>query len=255
MKTVRGFLPLFLLLSLLQAAFGGEEPVKIAVDEANPPFMFQGGGKALGLYPALLETAFSRMGVDAEIKAYPWRRALSIGARGEAAVGGIYKNREREEVYDYSKPLFEERILLYVRKGKGFEFKSLQDLKGKTLGTIRGWSYGDEFDKAKQAGLFKTEEVEGDEINFKKLLAGRVDAVLGIDISAELAIRQQGCQGQVEALERPIAVNKTYIAFAKRLGKVELLERFNAALDEMRKDGSYERIVKACVDGAEHSKQ
>jgi ABC-type amino acid transport substrate-binding protein len=108
--------------------------IVIAVDSGNAPFMYEKSGQAAGLYPDLLQEAFKRMGIAASIKAYPWKRALVLGERGEAGIGGIYKTDARVKIYDYSAPLFSEKILIYVKKGSGFEFNTVNDLKGKTLG-------------------------------------------------------------------------------------------------------------------------
>lgn len=87
----------YFLVFFVQTVFASETTF-IAVDDANPPFMFQENGKAGGLYPALLQAIFSRMEVQAEIKAYPWKRALNIGEKGEVAIGGIYKTEERSKI-------------------------------------------------------------------------------------------------------------------------------------------------------------
>jgi len=116
------------------------EPVKIAVDSANPPFMYAEDNKAVGLYPVLLNAVFAKMGMTTEIEAYPWKRTLSMGEKGAAAIGGIYKNEERLKIYDYSDPIFSEKLLIYVNKDASFPFSGVSDLKGKRIGVILGWS-------------------------------------------------------------------------------------------------------------------
>lgn len=52
------------------------DPVAIVVDAENPPFMFAQGGKATGIYPALLTAAFARIDRPLRLEAKPWKRAL-----------------------------------------------------------------------------------------------------------------------------------------------------------------------------------
>lgn len=218
--------------------------IVIAVDSGNAPFMYEKDGQAAGLYPDLLQEAFKRMGTTVSIKAYPWKRALALSERGEVGVGGIYKNDARLKIYDYSAPLFSEKILIYVKKGNGFEYKSVDDLKGKTIGVLSGWSYGDAFDQAKTQGSFKVEEVTNDNVNFEKLTLGRVDAVLAIELTAQQIISAKNYDGQVEALSTPLTISDTYLVFAKSAQQTALLEKFNSVLKAMQEDGTYDSLVK-----------
>ena len=98
-----------------------------------------------------------------------------MGHAGEVGIGGIYQTTKRLRVFDYSVPLFTEHVRLYVLKANTFEFNTLADLNGKTLGALMGWSYGDSFDNAREAGLINVDAVNNDAANYLKLLSGRVD--------------------------------------------------------------------------------
>jgi len=221
------------------------EKIIIGEDEANPPFMYaDASGQATGLYVELTRTALERMGMAPEFQALPWKRVLEASAKGEMGVAGIYKNDERLKIYDYSEPLYSERILVYVAKGKAFEFKSVADLKGKTIGVMTGWSYGNDFDQAKAAGEFTAQEAPGDAENLEKLVLGRVDCVLAAEVSAIPVIQEKGYADKVEALPEPMTVNDTYLIFAKSANRVELLKTFNSTLAAMKQDGTYNQLVK-----------
>jgi polar amino acid transport system substrate-binding protein len=218
-------------------------PGIIAVDSGNPPFMYEVDGKAAGLYPLLLKEVFARLNIPMEVRAYPWKRALGMGEAGQAGVGGIYKNEKRLEFYDYSDPIYTENLMLYAKKGGGFEFKTIDDLKGKQVGIILGWSYGDAFDKAKEAGLFQVQEVTTDSANLEKLLQGKVDCVVAIDLAADPIIQKMKYQDQIEKLPTPIAVNDTFLVFAKTIQQKDLLDKFNQTLKAMKQDGTYEALI------------
>lgn len=221
------------------------EAIRIAVDSGNPPFMYEQNGRAAGLYPRLLAAIFQRMGVEVQIEAVPWKRALEMGAAGKTGVGGIYKNEERLKIYDYSDPIYSEKLLVYVRKGNSFAFNDISDLEGKTVGAILGWSYGDAFDQARQEGLFTVEDVPNDEANFQKLLLGRVDCVIAIALAGDQLLPQLEGGANIEALATPLAINDTYLVFAQTAQQHDLLQTFNATLAEMKKDGSFAAIVNA----------
>ncbi|MBC9249475.1 hypothetical protein A9179_04200 [Pseudomonas alcaligenes] len=232
-----------LLVSLLSCcALCAQAETLVAIDNANPPFMYQDGEQARGLYPLLLQALFARVGEPVAIHPMPWKRALLRGANGELGIAGIYRTSKRLEVFDYSAPLFEEKLLLYVRKDKVFAFRQLSDLYGKKIGVIRGWSYTEAFDQAVREGRIHIEEGSADAANLRKLASGRLDAVLAIELAGQHIIQQPGLENLV-ALAQPLSINPTYLVFAKQAQQQELLQRFNQALQDMQQDGSLQVLV------------
>lgn len=76
-------------------------------------------------------------------------------------------------------------MAVYFNKAKPLYFNTIADLPGKRFGVIRGWRYGDDFDKAVKADNITVDEVKSDDQNFQKLAAGWVDAILAIDKKAK----------------------------------------------------------------------
>ncbi len=219
----------------------------ICVDTSVPPLMYQANGKAIGVYPALLAEISKRSGVELDVVAIPWKRALLELDAGRAGNGALYKNSERVKKYDFSNELFSEVQIIYVRSGKKFTFTGVDSLKGKTIGVIRGWSYGDAFDAAVKAGEITMEEVNSDQQNFSKLSLGRVDAIISIRETAAAAIAAGDYKDKVVALEPPLSVSPAYIAFAKSAHKLPVIEKLNKAIKALRDDGSFDLIVNSVV--------
>lgn len=215
----------------------------VLVDDANPPFMFSENGKAAGVYTVVVAEAFKRAGVAVDINAAPWKRAITGIDNAENGVAGIYKNTERLKKYDYSDKLFDEVIVAYTAKDKAFAFSGVDSLKGKTVGVIRGWSYGDDFDAAVKSGSIKTEETASDAQNFVKLEIGRVDVVLSIKESASAVVAKQKLEDKVRALDPPLSSSASFLAFNKTANKVALLGTINEALAAMHKDGDFDKMV------------
>lgn len=233
-----------LLLRLFAFAFASAQEV-VQIDAANPPFMYvTDTGMPGGLYCELILEAFKRMDVPVVVRAVPWKRALYDADAGAAGIGGVYSNSERLQKYDYSDALFEERIVVYVPKGKDFRLTSIADLYGKKINVMAGWSYGDEFDEAVKAGLITVDEVSGDEKTLFLLAAGRNDATLSVLESGEATVRKLGYADRLTRLPEVLIVNKTYLAFGKKAEKIGLIEGFNKAIADMRGDGTFDQIVK-----------
>ncbi|MEJ2697860.1 MAG: transporter substrate-binding domain-containing protein [Candidatus Sulfobium sp.] len=243
-----GMLVLFVIAGAAMRVAGADDKVVVVVDQNYPPYMY-GTAQPKGLYTELIEAVFTRMGTEVEIKALPWEEALKEGEKGKAAVGGIYKNSARLKVYDYSAPLFDGRLAVYVKKGRAFPFIRLSDLQGKVIGLNRGWSYGDAFDAARKKYHFKVEEAESNVQNFRQLVAGKIDCLVADEVAASQIMHKYNLRGQVVRLDKPAAVNEAYLAFAKRLKKKDLLERFNKVLTKMKQDGSYRKLVRDFIAG------
>jgi polar amino acid transport system substrate-binding protein len=216
--------------------------VCVAVDSQNAPFMFVRAEVAEGLYPQLIRAAFQHMDTAVRLEAIPWSRALRQLDQAECGVAGIYRNGERLLKYDFSAPIFVERVRLYARRERGLSFSSLADLGGLRIGVIRGWSYGDAFDQARRDGLLVAEEVAADAQNFSKLASGRLDAVLAVE-QAGTALLAGGAYPSVQVLAHPLAVNSTHLAFHKSTQSGPLLKRFDEAMEQLRRDGTHDRLV------------
>ncbi|MET1080665.1 MAG: transporter substrate-binding domain-containing protein [Pseudomonas sp.] len=235
-------LRLLLVMALGLGAEMARAATLIAVDNANPPFMYLHNGQVEGLYPRLLQRVFERLGEPVTFQALPWKRALALGESGSTGIGGIYKNAQREQLYDFSAPLLEERILVYVRQDQRFDFQGIADLHGRRVGVIRGWTYSEAFDQAAKQGHIQVKENASDASNFKMLASGRLDAVLAIEQAGQYSIRRLHLP-QIVALEQPLNINPTYLVFAKSAHRQALLTRVDQILSAMREDGSLTALV------------
>jgi polar amino acid transport system substrate-binding protein len=230
-------LPLF-----FPAPVRAELVLLVDVDSGNPPFMYGTATQAEGFYPELVAAAFERMKRPVQLSAKPWKRALAELDLGIAGVAGIYKTDERLKKYDFSESLFAERIAVYYNITQPVRFKELSDLYGKRIGVLLGWSYGDAFDRARSERKFMVEEVYNDSQNFEKLAQGRVDAVLAIEQVGAIQLRNI----RFSAIERSpamLAEKTTHLALPKQMHAGGLLVEFNQVLQDMRKDGTYARIL------------
>lgn len=242
-------MPRFRLLTILvlcTSALLARAETRIAIDNANPPFMYQQNNQPMGLYPLILHAVFARLGEPLSIQATPWKRALLRGAAGEVGIAGIYKNAERLQVFDYSAPIFEERLLLYVQRDKPILFRGIEDLHGRRIGVIRGWSYTDAFDQAARTGQIDAREGSSDEANLRKLASGRLDAVIAIELAGQRLLTHAGLE-QLEPLPQPLSINPTYLVFARQTGQQDLLQRFDQTLAAMRQDGSLQRLIEQAI--------
>lgn len=223
--------------------------VEIGVDANDPPFMYvknQQPEQAQGLYTALIRTAFARMQQPLTLHPLPWKRAMQAAKQQGQGIAGIYMSGERLQWLTFSAPLFEEQIVVYTLRpmtGQPREVRQLSDLHGLRVGVLEDWFYSDEFSAATRTGLIRAQAVSSDRLNLRKLLAGRVDAVLAVRQCGEQALRDLPQRALFVHSSQPLFANKTYLAFPRQSHADDLLQRFNQTLQAMHTDGSYAQIV------------
>lgn len=130
---------------------------------------------ALAKYMAYFE---KQLAVRFDIKNYPWNRAVLMANYDGDLIFGISITSEREKIFHFSEPVFYNYLWLVTRSDSAFPFSSLQDLKGKKIGIIRGSHYGDEFDKQKDKLFTVEDDVNAYAPRLKKLLTKRMDAMV-----------------------------------------------------------------------------
>ena len=194
----------------------------------------------------LLDAVERELGVVFELRMYPWARAERYALEGGGLIYGLPKTADRLRALRYSEPAAHRTLWLVTRSDATFTFNKLEDLRGKTLGIVRGYSYGEEFDKAR-GKLFRTEDdISSRGTRLTRLMLKRVDAILLFqpstqspkDIEAEIAAFMAPRLGAIGAaantgfsvLPKPVA-NDTYQFFAIAHGQDDgIIDRINAAL-------------------------
>jgi len=167
----------WLLLCLHKAA--AETPTLRFATEEWPPF-FSSTLPGNGLTGTLLEAVVARMGYAVQIDYFPWKRAMEFGLHNPRYAGAVamFRTPEREKLCHFSNPVGSRQTVLAYLKDHPIEAASLRDLQGVRLGTVGGYSYGEQFDALASSGVLTTEAGTSDETNLRKLLHRRFSAIV-----------------------------------------------------------------------------
>lgn len=183
------------------------------------------------------------------IQLYPWARAYEMALDGKGGIIGLSKTEARLEIFDYSDIVYYDDVVIVVMKGQEFPYETLDDLAGKTVGIGRAGTFGDEFEAAKESGLFNVEEDNGPVFRLKKLLAGRIDAAL---ISPGKAALYQTIQRDTDlrqhraefvVLDVPFKRDPNYLGFAKGMEQKTFLDEFNGVIEKGYATGIIQKII------------
>ncbi|SFV10841.1 polar amino acid transport system substrate-binding protein [Pseudoduganella namucuonensis] len=166
-------------LLLTAPAPGSGAPVMRFATEEWPPF-FSSALPDNGLTGALLGAVLERMGHMAQIDYFPWKRAMEFGLhdRRYAGVVAMFRTPEREQLCHFSSAIGSRQTVLAFLRDEPVSAATLADLRGVRVGTVAGYSNGEQFDGLVRAGVLKVEEGVSDEINLRKLLGRRFSAIV-----------------------------------------------------------------------------
>lgn len=196
---------------------------------------------------ALLE---QELGLRFELRRYPWPRVERSARGGEGLVFGLPKNATWQAELHYSNPALSNSLWLATRNDATFPFSRLADLRGKIVGAVRGYSYGEAFERARGTLFQVADDPSSRALRVRRLLLQRVDAVLffqpsgrsAADLEAQLVAialplaRELGLPANVRPAVLPTPVqleNHQYFAIARDKDG-GLIERINAILAQRR---------------------
>lgn len=225
------------------------ENLVIFGDNSYPPIIYLDHDQPAGILPAIFARLEKDTGDTYELRLLPWKRAMKNAQNGEGGITNISRNKAREKLYNFSLPIYDDDISLVVLKGHEFDFKTLKDLKGKTLGGLSGASYGEAVDQAISSGELDVERENGEQSRLLKLLAGRLDVaiigngVAGLDVILASDPGLAANRSQFVLLPKPLVRDPLHLAFSKTMNVQPALERFNKALVALQHTVEYRQLI------------
>ncbi len=246
MKTRQVLISVTVILLLLCSGngFAGNKVVNIATEPAWTPYWnkdFDSGG----FFVEITAEAFKRVGYDIKMNWVPWKRAQELSFSGKYdALLGCYHTDERAKKLEYSAPVTTAEVVLFELAGRNIKFSNLRDLSPYTIGVIRGYANTVAFDTADY--LKKVEAVDSI-ISIRMLLGGRTDLIINSRKVIEHLINTEfnSEKDNVSVVMPVLQSSNVHIGFSKaNPNHVEIKNAFNKGLDEIKKDGTYDRIMK-----------
>ncbi|MCP4116296.1 MAG: amino acid ABC transporter substrate-binding protein [Desulfobacteraceae bacterium] len=210
--------------------------------EEYPPFNYTENGQLTGLSYDVMAELLKRVGHPDNIKVQSWSRSYKlIQTRDNHILFSMTRTNQREPLFKWVGPVAENKWVFFAKKGNSLKINSLEDArKVKKIGT-----YKDDAAELflKSNGFTNLDSVIDDSVNVKKLLAGRID--LWIVGYLQGLHKARTAVGDSAVLEKVFDVKETqlYIAFSKATPDA-VIAQWQAALDEMKKDGTYDKVLK-----------
>ena len=214
-----------------------------------PPYITETERGAQGLVVDVVNAAFARIGQPIQIEFFPVARGQQRLLNGQAdAFFSIKRTAEREQTMFFTqKALMRQDYVFFVRKGEHRRFNgSLESMADTSIGLVIATSYGSRFDAAVKAGTFKKlDPATSHETNLRKLIAGRVDAVICSRLVGLYYLDRLAELKNVEIGGPVVETTFSYLAFSRQKDFSALAGKFDEALEAMERDGSLRRMLNA----------
>jgi polar amino acid transport system substrate-binding protein len=224
-------------------------------DSPYPPFTEGelGGPPTEGITLRIINEIFSRLGIETEIELMPWKRVLKSVETGQSdGVTLLMYTPEREKYLLYTEVLFESHDLIYYNTElmENFQWWGYEDLQGYIIGLVSRYTYGENFHRMAENLHLSIEIVDSSETNLKLLYLGRIDLAIENEATVHALIHvNPEWREKIRASSKPLNTYPYYMAISRRSPAADILPEINRTINEMKKDGTMERILKSFIEG------
>lgn len=163
--------------------------------------------------------------------------------RADTALGGIYRTPDRAKILELSATAYEDGMVLVAKE----KLSDLSALNGKTLGTIQGYLWTADFQKALGGNAVKIYQSSDGMIN--DLKNGRLDVAVLTNAEAAYRIKQAPGLGLVatQMASTPKVAASQHpgeVIFPAPKGNTAMINAFSADIHTLIKEGTMAEILK-----------
>jgi arginine/ornithine transport system substrate-binding protein len=245
----RGWLVIVLL--VFAVAAGGVQAkdwkkVRVGVEGAYPPFSYvTPEGELAGFDIDIAKALVAAMGAEIELVAQDWDGIIPalLARKYDCIIASMSITEERKQKVAFSKKYYNTPAKFVAKKGDVPEF-SREAIKGKNVGVQRATihdryltdNYGDDVSIMR----YGTQDEA-----YLDLVAGRVDLLLADSVAISDGFLKKP-EGEGYEFVGPDLNDPKWFGegtgIAIRKEDTDLVEKFNAAIDQIRSDGTYQKI-------------
>lgn len=219
---------------------GRETPWIVNCVDDFPPYSFSipGHGPA-GLDVEIVTALLEQAGAPYRFQQMVWSRALAqLEQRQCDILFGLVETAQRMRDFLMVGPFRDGEIAFAARAHSSLTFNSLQDLTGLVIGTAQRNQYDPAFDTAPH---FTREAARSDELSLRKLVAGRIDLVVGDRLALAWKAKELGLLDKIRFLPKPLTISPRFMAMP--LDRQDKAQRLEAARQTLMANGAIGAIM------------
>ena len=217
------------------------ETLKMGIEAAYPPFNNKdASGQVVGFDKEIGDALCAKMKAECSVVTPDWDGIIpALNAKKfDFLISSLSITEERKGAVDFTDPYYSNKLQFIAPKNVDFKTDKAS-LKGKIIGTQRATLAGtwleDNYGSDVQIKLYDTQENA-----YLDLISGRVDAIL-----ADKYVQYEWLKsndGKAYEFKGEPVMDSDKIGIAVRKGDDKLRDQLNAALKEIKADGTYKKI-------------
>ena len=230
--------------------FPGQIPPGIfqMVTEEYPPVTFAKDINVTGFATDMVRHISTRLKVKDNIRLTSWKNAYNMAVLyPNIILFSAERTPAREKLFWWVGPIGKNSAILYAKKGSNIKLNNLEDAKKiKAIATTTDW-FTEQY--LEQNGFTNLVSSKDPSENLRQLMSSEVQLSIFTDLTIPEIAKNAGYN--MNDLEPVYTVSQTYfyIAISKDTPP-SVVQAWQSTLDDMKKDGTFEKIYKSYVPNA-----
>jgi polar amino acid transport system substrate-binding protein len=242
------------LLALHACAMAAEPPLRVCSLSLAPQTMKDADDKPAGYAVEILQNVAAALHWRLRIDYLPWARVVSEMKLGrcDMAMTVLYFKDYAEYMLFPHEAILDQKNVLVVRRGSGIRYDGNLEkfMRRHSIGLYVDKRVNDEFETLRSAPWARVDTVPSAEMNMKKLLVKRFDAIVENDLNVTYEMRKLGKLDEVDILSPPLSVTPAYIVFSRRPESRRRMRQYDAALARFKRTGKFRALASRYLPGA-----
>ena len=236
MKKIIKNLVLFLMLIMSTLTFA-KGKLYVGTNAEFPPFEYLDKGKVVGFDIDLVKAIGEKLGMEVVIKDMAFDGLIPALETNkiDIVIAGMTASDERKMAVNFSNPYYTANQVIILNDNNN-DIKTFDDLNGKLVGVMLGFTGDVVVSEMKDV---KSKKYNASYAAIMELQNNKIDAVV---LDSETALNYVKNNKGLKLAETSGEPEEYAIAISKK--NSELLNKINTALDELKKDGTYEALLK-----------
>ncbi|WP_147820806.1 transporter substrate-binding domain-containing protein [Salidesulfovibrio onnuriiensis] len=245
MRSTTFVLSFFLILATAHAAWA-QTQLRVATEGDYPPFNYMQNGQPAGFDVDIAMALCKAMDAECTIQTVEWAKIIDglVDGQYDLIVASMARTDERDKLVDFTTPYYRSRTN-FIGDPEKLSGISKQQLEGKTLAAMQDTVQAEYLrNNLADVATIKLYSILGEA--YADLTSDKIDALL-IDslVAYEFLKSEQGRRFDYIGAPLETSDPSSKACIAVREGDTELREALEEALNQIRLDGTYERINRA----------
>lgn len=237
---MKKFISLIIYFAIIMQIIGTD--LKLYTEISPPDQFLDKNGKLTGFSVEIVNEIQKRLGTNHPIEVVSWSWGYNmVKKEANTVLFAMTRTEERNPQFQWVGPISEHKFAFYGKKDSKLNITSLEDAK--KVGKIGVYANDVRAQYLTKAGFKNLDQAYDQLSSYKKLLNGRVDMLVASQMALADSIKFYGLNINDFKLLYVFFKAQLYIAFSLNT-PTETVKEWSTALESMKKDGSFEKILK-----------